>query len=1129
MFCYYLIFIPIELVLLMNPLKNKIQGSYFRFFCRNFFHILLFLISFQTIIFAEKLPLKLYTSNDGLASSAVLSVFRDSNGFLWFSTRDGLSRFDGREFTNFTISSNSASLTFWTILETKDGYFWISTSDGLYRFKPSQNLQIKPAEYSYKSNESVKLKAEKISDIRPTVLFEDSKGRLWGGSGDLFLIAEKEQIVNQKIDLGKEVIGSRDTPNVLSITESADGSLWFAVIKGVVRLLPDKRNILYPIQTSSDYEGSQSIQIDRQNRIWVVHNGSLFIFLPDSFDQIKDLPNFGKRELNLKQENLKTIGKISFPSKTGELFRFDPFQNEKNQTSPINGMFQSSDGNIWATAREDIYVFNQENYQRLRDTSGLPAWKGSIAEDLNGNLWIGTGGVLRYTRNGLTSFSTSDGLVEANVRNILEDGNGKIHFVHGDNWRISRVTETGLESTKLNLPPSTQILWTSNGAFLDEQNNWWALAETGLYYFAANPVFSAFNNQNPAKVYKTEDGLKGNSLYCAFKDSNGNIWFSVRESSDLSGLTRYDPKTKEFYTFSEKDGYPRGKSPVSFTEDKNGNLWFGFYEGGLAKYSNKHFTDFSEAKGLPKRGIFGLYADEKGRLWISSSESGVARVDEPSADKLTFVPYTTEEGLISNNVRTLISDSQGNIYAGTVRGISRISPESGNIRHLTTADGLAADFVTTSFRDSKGTLWFGTSDGVSKYDPEPKIEPSYSPEIWISKLNIAGTNYEVSEFGQKEIAEITVDSGKNNLQISFLSVGSANRYQYKLEGTEKDEWSDLSSQRTVDFANLAPNSYRFVVRAVNEYGQLSQVPAVVSFKILPPFWKTWWFIGLAVLVISAGVFALDRYRVHKTRQVETAYHELQKSELEKSQAESALQKSREERLAELERVRTRIANDLHDDIGSSLTQIAVLSSVAKETEKDSSELDKSLENISDISNELVEVMSDVVWAINPRKDNLRDLVQRMRRFAADIFTAKDIKFQFAAPDVETNIQVGANIRREIFSIFKESVNNVVKHSECKNAKIEFRIENERIVLQITDNGKGFDVSEFFNESLHYSKGGNGLLNIQRRAEDLGGNCEISSGIGKGTIIRLIIPLDPRDDSDDIHTSQVVGETKKDIG
>jgi len=229
---------------------------------------------------------------------------------------------------------------------------------------------------------------------------------------------------------------------------------------------------------------------------------------------------------------------------------------------------------------------------------------------------------------------------------------------------------------------------------------------------------------------------------------------------------------------------------------------------------------------------------------------------------------------------------------------------------------------------------------------------------------------------------------------------------------------------------------------------------------------------------------------------------------DRKRAEEELRKSREERLRELERVRTRIAADLHDDIGSSLTKIVILSDVAQQRASEYGPgMSESLDAITEISNELVEAMSDIVWAINPQKDQLRELSHRMRRFASDIFTARNIRFQFHAPQSEQDVQLGANLRREVFLIFKESVNNIVRHSQCTEARAEFFTEDGHLTLNISDNGRGFDPAHIRTEVLRSSaRGGRGLGSMKQRAAELGGEFNVTSCLERGTTVSLNVPI-----------------------
>jgi two-component sensor histidine kinase len=323
--------------------------------------------------------------------------------------------------------------------------------------------------------------------------------------------------------------------------------------------------------------------------------------------------------------------------------------------------------------------------------------------------------------------------------------------------------------------------------------------------------------------------------------------------------------------------------------------------------------------------------------------------------------------------------------------------------------------------------------------------------------------------GETNVSEIRLGPNENQIQIDFvgLSFGTAEqvKYQFKLEGADTD-WTAPTEQRSVNYARLAPGSYRFLVRAMRDGNAVSQSPATVAFTIMPPVWQRWWFLLLVAVLIGFMAYTLYRYRLV--------------------------------RLLELERVRTRIATDLHDDIGSNLSLIAMASEVAsRQAHNVDDRMAGWLSLISDTSRETVDSMSDIVWAVNPAKDRLIDLVQRMRRVAEEALTAKNIAFHFSAPDEETDTRLSVDTRREVFMVFKEGINNIAHHSHATKADLSMKLEDRLLVLELADNGRGFDPTS--------AGEGNGLASMRRRAQKLRGKLEIDSNPGKGTKIRMTVP------------------------
>jgi len=468
--------------------------------------------------------------------------------------------------------------------------------------------------------------------------------------------------------------------------------------------------------------------------------------------------------------------------------------------------------------------------------------------------------------------------------------------------------------------------------------------------------------------------------------------------------------------------------------------------------------------------IRALFLDSRGWLWIGLRFNGVSVVKDTGASPMKFINYSTANGLSSDAVWSITEDDKGRIYFGTSKGLDQFDPATGAMRHFTSENGLAADWVNYCLKDHLGNIWVGTTSGVSRLDPREERRASLPP-IYLSRVRVAGEELALSETGAVSLPALTLTAAQNNLLIEYVGLSFQEdrklKYQYKLEGAGLD-WSEPTAERTINYAHLSPGSYRFMVRAVTEEGLLSATPASLEFRILPPVWQRWWFITAVALILVLTIYALYRYRVT--------------------------------RLIELERVRTRIATELHDDIGSNLSRIALLSEVVRrQVRQDDPQVNERLSLIAGVSRESVDSMSDIVWAINPEKDHLRDLTQRIRRVAGDILSACDVEFRFHASEVDPDIKLDVDTRREIFLIFKESLNNIVRHAKCTEADVEFKFEHGNLILRVKDNGRGFDCEQ--------ASKGNGLASMRQRARNVGGDLHITSAPDEGTTIVLRVPLD----------------------
>ncbi len=1032
------------------------------------------------LIYAEQLPVRTYTVADGLAHDKIQQIFRDSHGFLWFSTYDGLSRYDGSHFTNYGVKEGLPLAYTNGITEGHDGIYWIATNGGgISRFDP--NVRVREGKNSSPLFTTYPVGDTPVSN-RIGIIYEDRSGNIWAGTdGGLFRLDAGGATKFQRVDLN---IGSvPDTRiEVLNIVEDEEGSIWIGTGFGLLRRLPDGRIFHYPIQSTAATDYIWDLQLDKEGRLWLGYERGLIVIKPLPVEEVLKENGHPPLWLHLQKQNQLAAAPpdnfvqlestaLPLPTVAGQAVWYTKADGLISEN--IRAIYMADDGRIWVGTRGGgLHIFDGQHFTNYSAEQGINNNITSLIEDIEGNMWAGTqtGGVLKIARSGFRSFGKFDGLGSEEIVSMFENKAGELYVIT-NKWVINRFDGKKFDSIHPNLPPA--ILNSGNGRWKiiqDHLGEWWVTTETGLYRFPKPERFADLSKAPPT-LYTTQNGLADNNISRLFEDSRGDIWLASYNPPVM--LTRWERATNTFHTYAEADGLPPLNWANDFAEDALGQIWLGMHNGGLVRYGKGNFKAFKTTEKISTGITQGLYIDKSNRLWIATSAEGTGIFSDVSADAPQIENIPAFNKLSSQNLECFVEDGIGHIYIGTARGIDRVGLENGQVQHYSTDDGLPNSEITNALRDRRGALWFGTRKGLARLIPEPEQQITLGP-TFINGLKISNVAYPVSDLGQTGISNIELSSNQNQLQFDFFaldfSAGGNLKYQYKFEGLDED-WRELLEQRTFT-VNLTPGSYNFLVRAVTSDGKTASTPAHVSFRILPPIWMRWWFIALALLTIGAVIYTFYRYRL--------------------------------QRLLELEKVRTRIATDLHDDIGSSLSQIAILSEVVRQKVGDTVATEP-LKLIAEVSREMVDSMSDIVWAINPNKDHLSDLVKRIRRFAGDVLEAKEIKYHLHIPQITHDSHLGTDIRREIYLIFKECINNLVKHSEATVAEVDIKIEHNWFELIIKDNGKGFDSEEKIG-SLD-SLGGNGLISMRRRAENLGGEFLIDSKpAGGGTRVTLKIPF-----------------------
>lgn len=1026
----------------------------------------LLLALFSGAAAADRIPVRSYGIEDGLAGDSVNAILQDSRGYLWFATTDGLSRFDGQRFTSYGVADGLPQARVEAVLEGRDGTYWVATRRGLARFVPDRQA----GEPAFRR---VRLGSDKAEPVFS--LYEDRTGHVWaGGDGRLFSIEPGKAEPH-----ASEIRLAAPTGPILSFAETLDGSLWIGTELGLLRRLSTGAMVPYPVLPHHGEDPVSDLGVDREGRLWIVHALHVFALMPRPENGAQDgpkLPLAGKDHGHAGC----TVGldrPATLPRVPGSICLVGDFEGVGWQKIHV-----SADGVVRLTSSQGLYVWDGRRLRLRTDENGLTENSlTALAEDRDGNLWLGTEsrGVMRVARDGLVGFGAVDGLKYPQVLSIFGGGDGLLYVHSGSTFEnqawLHRFDGTRLVAVRPRTPGIEYLGWSvRRSALLSRAHEWWLATGQGLLRYPAGTSFEGLATAMP-KIYTVKDGLGGNSIERILEDDRGDIWIATNGVRPLALWSRASGTLR---TWGREDGLPPG-TPSALVEDRTGQIWIGFAQGGLVRRpaGGGRFELLGPEAGLPDGPVSDLHIDRGGHLWVATEGSGAGRLDTPASPRPRFVRYTTENGISSDELLCLTDDRWGRIYLGGHKGLDRLDPGTGQLEHFTTADGLVSNRVDAAWTDSQGYLWFGTRRGLARLQPEREAAMAV-PQPWITAVRIDGAAQRVSELGATRVDGLQLESGRSRVEIEFLALSFAPgrgslAYQYRLEGFDRD-WTSPSALHSVHYANLPAGHLRFLVRAVNPDTRVaSAAPAEVVLVVRPPVWRRLWFLTLALLVLGGIAYAIYRYRVSHAVAVGLA----------------------------VEQMRTHLATDLHDDLGSSLSRISILSEVARRRVESDPEGARLVSEIGEAAREMIEALGENIWAIDPRRDNLRSLVTRIRRFAGDLLEARGMAWNLQAPPDPEQVKLSPIERRHLYLIFKEALNNAARHSEATSVTMSISIAGRRLSALIRDNGKGFSPPK-----ATESVGRHGLPSMIGRAMQLGGELKMDSQAGQGTEIRLDVPL-----------------------
>ena len=435
--------------------------------------------------------------------------------------------------------------------------------------------------------------------------------------------------------------------------------------------------------------------------------------------------------------------------------------------------------------------------------------------------------------------------------------------------------------------------------------------------------------------------------------------------------------------------------------------------------------------------------------------------------KVRIIDYM--QGLPSNSVQRLRIDRAGYLWIVTNNGLCRYNPFNDNITPYNKRDGvvLGEKTVAADYLCSEGFVMFAGGNALVFFQPEIFSSNQQPPDVSITDFKLNNEFLPIDSLTAQ--SELTVNHDQNSFSVYFAALSYVNRdkliYYYKMSGID-DQWIRADRQKLVNFSLLPPGHYTFQVYCENIDGVRSKNITSFSIFIRPPFWRRWWFLTLVALALVGLLYFIHRLRIN--------------------------------RILAVENLRNRVARDLHDDMGSTLSTINILSTMAKsKLNTDNVRASEYLGKISDNSQRMMEAMDDIVWSIKPMNDSMQKITARMREIATSVLEAKDIDLQFRTDDSIEDVKMNMEARRDFFLLFKEAINNIAKYSKASEASVHLTVHHKRMMMIIKDNGVGFDID---------AADGNGLGNMYKRAASLKGRILIQSKPGEGTQITLNIPV-----------------------
>jgi ligand-binding sensor domain-containing protein/anti-sigma regulatory factor (Ser/Thr protein kinase) len=950
------------------------------------------------------------------------------------------------------------------VTQTRDGYLWVGTYSGLARFDGMR--------FTVFDDKN----APVMHSSRVTSLFESDDGTLWIGheNGEVTTCKDgKFQPV--------EIRAAWVSRKISRIIADAAGDVWLLNEIGLLARVRD--GLVLSPQTGAATK-LLSLARSANGIIWVARDGCLSV-----------LERGRLRVVQFDEPLTNTYIQGICPSRDGGLWvssnarlrkwKEDQWIQDLGAApwglAPLTRLIETRNGTlVAATSNTGFFLLfpgTGEPPLHFNRFNGFQAdWIPEVMEDREGDLWVGTGG---------------NGLIEMRPGNIQT-------VEPPDRWRgrallsvcPGRNGELWIGTEGAGLYRYQNGDWTNFGYTNGIGNSYvWSIAED-----AAGKLFvgtwGAGLFLRDGDRFKFAPGMENVQvpIPALLPAHDGGLW-----AGTAAGLLRYQNGKTNWFT--EADGKSL-RDVRTMVEATNGAVWFGTAGNGLGCLENGRIRQFRQTDGLSSDYIECLHFDEDGALWIGTFGGGLCRLKHGR-----FSVIDREQGLPNRVIGDIEDDGNGFFWMSSHGGIIRASKAElndcadGKIKGVHCLaygvnDGLptiecSEGLQPAGCKTPDGRLWFPTSKGLVVVNPNEVRINHLPPPMALEELLVDGVPV------ANTAPPLRIPPGQNRLEfhytgLSFVAPEKV-RFKHRIEGLEKD-WVDAGAEREANYSFIPPGNYIFHVIACNNDGVWNETGESLPFTLLPHFWQTLWFrvlAGLLIVAAASGTVWFDTRRRMRRR-------------LEKLEQQQAV-----------ERERARIAKDIHDDLGASLTRITMLTQSVRGEAQIPEYVSANLERIHGTVRELTRSMDEIVWAVNPRHDTLDSLASYLSRFAHDFLSAANVRCRLDVPLQLPAWPLTAEVRHNLFLAFKETLHNVVSHAAAAEVRVSLKLEAEKIILTVTDDGCGFDAVQpdlISPQKPGRISQGDGLTNIKRRLAEIHGECEIQSVPGQGTTVKFTVPV-----------------------